>query len=39
MVIANFVKGDTTKRVLGVWQYDYGQVLSIQGLAIPLVVE
>lgn len=22
-----------------VWQYDYGQILRIQGLAIPLVVE
>lgn len=39
MVIANFVKGETVKRVFGVWQYNYGQTLRIQGLALPPVVE
>lgn len=39
MVIANFVKGETIKRVFGVWQYNYGQTLRIQGLALPPVVE
>ena len=39
MVIANFAKGETTKRVFGVWQYDYGQTLRIQGLTLPPVVE
>ena len=39
MVIANFAKGEITKRVFGVWQYDYGQTLRIQGLTLPPVVE
>lgn len=39
MVIANFAKGEITKRVFGVWQYDYGQVLCIQGLTLPPAVE
>lgn len=39
MVIANFVKGETIKRVFGVWQYNYGQTLRIQGLALPPAVE
>lgn len=39
MVIANFIQDEKTKYVEGLDQYDYGQVLRIQGLAISLVVE
>lgn len=39
MVIANFDKGSTRKDVFRIYQYDYGQVLRIQGPALPLVVE
>lgn len=40
MVIANFEKGQRVKmRVPGLWKYDYGQVLRIQGLSLPPAVE
>lgn len=38
MVIANF-ENVTYKRVTGLWQWDYGQVLRIQGLNLPKAVE
>lgn len=37
MVIANVLGTYTT--VAGLWQYDYGQVLRIQGLTLPTAVE
>lgn len=37
MVIANILNTYTT--VAGLWQYDYGQVLRIQGLTLPTAVE
>lgn len=37
MVIANVLNTYTT--VSGLWQYDYGQVLRIQGLTLPTAVE
>lgn len=39
IVIANFVNENTTKEIFGVWQYNYGQILRIQGLALPPAVE
>ena len=39
MIIANFCKGDTTKILYGLWQWDYGQVLRIQGLDLPTATE
>ncbi len=39
MIIANFCKGDTTKTIYGLWQWNYGQVLRIQGLDLPTAVE
>lgn len=36
---AVFEPGSTTANVYGLWQYDYGQVLRIQGLHLPSVVE
>lgn len=39
MVIANFEKGETSKKVRGIRQWDYGQVLRIQGLSLPTAVE
>lgn len=39
MIIANFAKGDTTKTLYGLWQWDYGQILRIQGLDLPTAVE
>ena len=39
IVIANFEKGNNTKKIYGVWQYNYGQVLRIQGLTLPTAVE
>lgn len=39
MIIANFCKGDTIKTLYGLWQWDYGQVLRIQGLDLPTAVE
>lgn len=38
MVIANF-EDKNYKRVTGLWQWDYGQVLRIQGLNLPKAVE
>lgn len=38
MVTAVF-KNNNTERVRGLWQYDYGQVLRIQGLILPTAVE
>lgn len=38
MIIANF-ENDTYKRVTGLWQWDYGQVLRVQGLNLPKAVE
>ena len=37
MVIANVLSTYTTAS--GLWQYDYGQILRIQGLALPTAVE
>lgn len=39
MVIANFDKGSTREDVFRIYQYDYGQVLRIQGLTLPTAVE
>lgn len=39
MVIANFEQGETSKKVRGIRQWDYGQVLRIQGLHLPTAVE
>lgn len=38
MIIANFEDEDY-KRVTGLWQWDYGQILRIQGLNLPKAVE
>ena len=37
MIIANVLNTYTTAS--GLWQYDYGQILRIQGLALPTAVE
>lgn len=40
MVIANFYgQKDTYKTVSGLWQWDYGQTMRIQGLNLPSAVE
>lgn len=39
MVTAIFEKGERSKTVRGLWQYDYGQVLRIQGLSLPNQVQ
>ena len=39
MIIANFDKGSTREDVFRIYQYDYGQVLRIQGLNLPPAVE
>ena len=39
IVTATFQPGYTTAKVLGLWQYDYGQILRIQGLELPDAVE
>ena len=39
MVIANFDKGSTREDVFRIYQYAYGQILRIHGLAIPSAVE
>lgn len=39
MIIANFCKTETYKNLYGPWQWDYGQVLRIQGLELPTAVE
>ena len=38
MITAVFHELDTT-RTSGLWQYDYGQILRIQGLSLPVAVE
>lgn len=38
MITAVFHESDTA-RASGLWQYDYGQVLRIQGLSLPAAVE
>lgn len=37
MVIANVLNTYTT--VAGLWQYDYGQILRLQGIKLPTAVE
>nr|DAR02030.1 MAG TPA: hypothetical protein [Caudoviricetes sp.] len=39
IVAATFQPGYTTAKVLGLWQYDYGQILRIQGLELPDTIE
>lgn len=39
MIIANLDKGSTREDVFRIYQYDYGQVLRIQGLTLPTAVE
>ena len=39
MIIANFCKTETYKNLYGLWKWDYGQVLRIQGLDLPTAVE
>ena len=39
MIIVNINPGETYTRVAGLWQYDYGQVLRIQGLSLPPAIE
>lgn len=39
MIIVNFTNDEKEKFVSGLDQYDYGQILRIQGLALPLVAE
>lgn len=36
---AVFEPGSTTANACGLWQYDYGQILRIQGLHLPSMVE
>ena len=38
MIIVDF-KDENYKRVTGLWQWDYGQILRIQGLNLPKAVE
>ena len=37
--IARFKEGSRTAEVKGIWQWDYGQILRIQGLNLPTAVE
>lgn len=39
MIIVNINPEETYARVAGLWQYDYGQVLRIQGLSLPPAIE
>lgn len=39
VIDVSFGKGNITREVFGVWQYDYGQILRIQGLNLPPAVE
>ena len=39
MLIVNFDKNELCKKAYGLWQYDYGQVLRIQGLSLPTAAE
>ena len=38
-VITAFFEEDNYCKVSGLWQYDYGQILSIEGLNLPKIVE
>ena len=38
-VITALFEEDNYCKVLGLWQYDYGQILSIEGLNLPKIVE
>lgn len=37
--IARFKEGSRTAEIKGIWQWDYGQILRIQGLNLPTAVE
>ena len=37
--IARFKEGSRTAEVKDIWQWDYGQILRIQGLSLPTAVE
>ena len=37
--IARFKEGSRTAEIKGIWQWDYGQILRIQGLNLPSAVE
>ena len=39
MIIVNFDRNELCKKAYGLWQYDYGQVLRIQGLNLPTAAE
>lgn len=39
MIIVNFTGEETCKNAHGLWQWDYGQVLRIQGLKLPKASE
>ena len=39
IVFANFKDNEITTYALGSWQYNYGQILRIQGLSLPSAVE
>lgn len=39
MIIVNINPEETYVRAAGLWQYDYGQVLRIQGLSLPPAIE
>lgn len=39
MITVVFNSGETKKNAKGLWQYDYGQVLRIQGLSLPPAAE
>lgn len=40
MIIVSFPKNETQRKIFqGLWQYDYGRILRIQGLSIPPAVE
>lgn len=39
MILVDFSQGDIAKTAYGAWQYDYGQILRIQGLHLPAAVE
>lgn len=39
IVAAIFQNGEQYRRIRNVWQYDYGQILRIQGLNLPKAVE
>lgn len=39
MITVNLPEGDNTAKVSGLWQWNYGQMLRIQGLDLPAAVE